>query len=309
MEGLDYSWGRPGVDAIKASGREFVVRYLSYDATGKNLTVAEAAQLSAAGIWIALVFQHTARRMLQGQPAGITDAVEALKQMGVLGVPGGRPVYFACDFDAQPEHQPALHAYLDGAASVLGRDRTGMYGGYGPLSRALDARKAAWGWQTAAWSGGKWDARAQLQQYSIEQILNGASVDYVRSTAEDFGQWRIGVTPGMAITDADAQKIARAVLNLDGVIKAPDGNTDNPYWALKSCIQDIAAGVRGLRAAGSTPADIAAIMRSVLAESPAAAPDEITARVVAALPPVPVDAIAEAVAQRVLDGLHQRLSS
>ena len=44
--------------------------------------------------------------------------------------------------------------------------RTGAYGGYYVIKRAFDAGKITWGWQTYAWSGGQWDARAQFRQTS-----------------------------------------------------------------------------------------------------------------------------------------------
>jgi hypothetical protein len=39
--GVDYSWGRPGVAALKRAGAKFACRYLSHDTSGKNLTVRE----------------------------------------------------------------------------------------------------------------------------------------------------------------------------------------------------------------------------------------------------------------------------
>lgn len=42
---------------------------------------------------------------------------------------------------AQPAQQAAINAYLDGAASVLGRARVGLYGGYGPVSGAFRRRE------------------------------------------------------------------------------------------------------------------------------------------------------------------------
>ncbi|GAA1545622.1 hypothetical protein GCM10009678_30320 [Actinomadura kijaniata] len=193
--GIDYAWGRPGPAALKRAGAKFVCRYLSHDRTGKNLTRAEAEELSRAGIWLVVVWETTASRALSGRAGGVADAREAQRQASAVGMPAGRPIYFAVDFDAGPSHQAAINAYLDGAAGVLGRFRVGLYGGYGPVKRALDAGRAAWAWQTYAWSGGRWDRRAQLQQYSNEHRLNGVSVDYNRAVADDYGQWRVGDAP------------------------------------------------------------------------------------------------------------------
>jgi hypothetical protein len=193
--GVDYSWGRPGAAALKRAGVKFACRYLSHDTTGKNLTLAEARQLSAAGIWIVVVWQTTADRALSGRAGGVADARSARGQAEACGMPDGRPIYFAVDFDASAGQQGTINAYLDGAASVLGRDRVGLYAGYHVIKRSFDAKKITWGWQTYAWSGGRWDGRAHIQQYSNDRRINGAAVDYDRAVKDDYGQWRVNTLP------------------------------------------------------------------------------------------------------------------
>ena len=193
--GCDYAWGRPGTAALQKAGVKFAARYLSYDTTGKNLTRSEAAALSRAGIWIVVVWEQTASRVLGGKTAGASDAREAARQAKVCGMPDDRPIYFAVDFEATAGQQPTVNAYLDGAASVIGRERVGLYAGYGPIKRAFDAGKIAYGWQTYAWSGGAWDPRAQLQQYSNDHRINGVGLDYDRAVKSDYGQWKVGVSP------------------------------------------------------------------------------------------------------------------
>lgn len=195
-EGIDYSAGPPSIAALKAAGVKFVCRYLSHSPS-KNLTAAEAVRLTDAGIWIVVVWETTAKRALAGRTAGATDALEARSQALTCGMPPGRPIYFAVDWDASSGQQGAINAYLDGAASVLGLDRVGIYGGYGPVNRAMDGGHAAWGWQTYAWSGGRWHGDAQLQQYSNDHTLGGVGVDYDRATKGDYGQWRVGVSPNL----------------------------------------------------------------------------------------------------------------
>ncbi|MDB5910457.1 MAG: hypothetical protein JWP34_4571, partial [Massilia sp.] len=184
--GIDYAWGRPGIAAMKRAGVTFAARYLSHDTSGKDLTAGEARQLSDAGIWIVPVWESTATRALAGWSAGVADATDAAAEAEACGMPSGRPIYFALDFDAQRSHDPAIFAYLDGAASVLGRDKVGLYAGYGPVSRAFDAKKIAYGWQTYAWSGGAWDSRAQLQQYSNAHYVGGVDCDYDRAMKTDY---------------------------------------------------------------------------------------------------------------------------
>jgi len=194
-EGIDYAFGRPTMAALKSAGIKFVCRYLSHSPS-KNLTAAEARKLTDAGIWIVVVWETTAKRALDGHAAGAADAEDARAQARGCGMPDDRPVYFAVDWDASSGQQGAINSYLDGAASVLGRDQVGIYGGYGPVKRALDGGHATWAWQTYAWSGGKWDSRARLQQYSNGHTIGGVDCDYDRAKADDYGQWRVGVTPG-----------------------------------------------------------------------------------------------------------------
>jgi hypothetical protein len=98
------------------------------------------------------------------------------------------PIYFAADFDATPGQQAAINACLGGAASVIGKARTGIYGGFYPVKRAFDAGAARWGWQTIAWSGGQWDSRAHIRQ-GLSFSLGGSSVDHDQAMFPDFGQW------------------------------------------------------------------------------------------------------------------------
>jgi hypothetical protein len=222
-EGIDYAFGRPPVAALKDAGVKFVCRYLSHSPS-KNLTPAEANELSAAGIWIVVVWETTARRALDGYAGGALDAMDAQVMAQGCGMPAGRPIYFAVDWDAQPGQQAAINTYLDGAASVLGRGQVGIYGGYEPVSRALAGGHATWAWQTYAWSEGRWDARAQLQQYSNDHTLGGVGCDYDRAEKSDFGQWRVGVTPGIQREDdmaqvssvgADGKQVVKAGANAD----------------------------------------------------------------------------------------------
>lgn len=192
MLGIDYAFSpHPSVSAIKASGAGFVCRYISSfapnDSNGKNLLPAECKTLLAAGLKVVVVVEEGADRMKAGHSAGAADASHAVTVTTALHM-GGVPVYFACDFDATPGDQAAINAYLDGAASVIGRARTGIYGGYWPLSRAMAAGKAHYGWQTLAWSGGFWNSRAGIRQ-GLGFNVGGVSVDVDHSTLADFGQW------------------------------------------------------------------------------------------------------------------------
>lgn len=190
--GTDYAFTpHPPVSALKAAGVKFACRYISSfapnDTNGKNLLPAELKTLLGAALKVVVVVEEGASRMKAGHSAGAADAAHAEKVTSALAM-GGIPVYFACDFDATPGDQTAIDAYLDGAASVIGRNRTGLYGGYYPVKRALDAGKAHYAWQTIAWSGGQWDPRAHLRQ-ALTVTIGGVVVDVDHARAEDYGQW------------------------------------------------------------------------------------------------------------------------
>jgi hypothetical protein len=191
--GVDYAFSpHPSIAALTGAKVVFVCRYISTlpanDANGKNLTPGECKALLGAGIKIVVVAEEGASMMLGGYAAGKAAAVHADAVVKALGMPG-IPVYFAADFDATPAQQTPVNAFLDGAASVIGQERTGIYGGFYVVRRALDAETAAYAWQTLAWSGGQWDRRAQLRQ-GLSFTLGGASVDHDTAIdTHDYGQW------------------------------------------------------------------------------------------------------------------------
>ena len=226
--GIDYAWGRPAPSAIRAAGYQFAARYLSYDTTGKNLTAGEAHALRSAGVDVVVVWENGATDALNGYGEGVTQAREAERQAAACGQPAGRPIYFAVDFDASSGDEGAIDSYFDGVASVIGRDRTGVYAGYYVVQRLFNAGKIRFGWQTYAWSGGQWDSRAQLRQ-----VLNGIRVDGVDSDrdqadAADFGQWGYASPP----PPSEGQRIAVGT-HADGrleVVYAGDNGALGHVW-------------------------------------------------------------------------------
>jgi hypothetical protein len=185
--GIDFAWGTIPIVALKAHGVSFVVRYLSHDPS-KNLHDNYADDLTANGIDIVVIWETTADRAAQGALAGGADAREALAQATACGMPKGRPIYFAVDFDAGGLQ---IEAYFRGVARVLSPAGTGVYGGYKPVSYLMEHGVVKFGWQTYAWSSGRWFSRAQLFQYSNGHTIGGVEVDYDHSaSAADFGQWR-----------------------------------------------------------------------------------------------------------------------
>jgi hypothetical protein len=222
-EGIDFSGSYPPAAAMRAAGRDFVVRYARKTGSlDKQITSIEAAYWRANGIDVGIVDEAGSARALDGFAAGAADARAAAAAVAGVGGPGdGGVIYMAVDFDATPAQTAGLvRQFIAGAASVLGYDRTGVYGSYAVVRYMLDNRVCRYAWQTYAWSAGQWDARAHLQQYRNGQTLGGVAVDFNRAPAVDFGQWggQTGDWFDMA-TEADLVRI------VDDRLKANFGAT------------------------------------------------------------------------------------
>ncbi|MEU8975249.1 peptidoglycan-binding protein [Streptomyces monashensis] len=193
--GIDYSDASLTAGSVAGAGYGFVCRYLSWLPNSKVLTLSEAQALTAAGLGIVSNWESDGLQSWQsGVPSdpysqGAGHATEAQRQALANGMPSSRPIYFSVDFDLQPSMYSALNSYFDGVASVIGRSRTGAYGGYHVIQELFDNGKIAWAWQTYAWSGGNWDSRAQLRQVQNGITVAGHDADLDQAMAADFGQW------------------------------------------------------------------------------------------------------------------------
>lgn len=205
-QGLDYAWaGALRPDVWKADGYSFVCRYLSHTPS-KDIGLSEARMLSAAGLDIVLVWETSANRAGQGAAAGTTDARDANTRAAALEMPPDRPLYFAVDFEATVAQ---VAGYFAGIRAVLPVARIGAYGSYRVVKGLFDSGAIAWGWQTSAWSYGKWEPRAHLQQYAYDYIGGGLSqADKNRAMYADFGQWRIGQPTPQPRPEEDTVNIA-----------------------------------------------------------------------------------------------------
>lgn len=224
--GLDYSDARPSHAAMKTAGVRFVMRYIgSSNHTAsrhpKFLTPAEAAALHADGFDLGVVFETEANRADGGRAAGLADARLAVAELAYCALPAGMAVQFAVDYDATVG--PLISAYFAAINEVIGVARTGAYGGYHVVKALRDKGLIGRSWQTYAWSGGQWDPRNDLEQYSNNQRVGGGDVDFNRSMRDDFGQWRAGASPSPSTQEDDmAQRDLRDGLNKrSGLILPP----------------------------------------------------------------------------------------
>lgn len=198
---LDYSGG-PGTGpdghisgaVLKANGVAAVVRYLFGAGTSlqyKQLTRPESDDLKANGIDIVSNFEQGTQNMLGGAAQGAIDVQAALAVHNACGGPSVAQIYFSADWDASPDQQDAINAYLKACANVLGVENTGIYGGFWPLSRALDAGVCGLSWQAEAWSGNNVDARINLLQRNGlgYKTVDGVQCDINEAHTDNFGQW------------------------------------------------------------------------------------------------------------------------
>lgn len=250
MLGLDYSGGRPRGAAVRAAGYGFVVRYLENGLVSSrvNITAAEFADMRANGIAVALVWESQARRAMGGHDAGVQDATRAARAAAAIGA-AGWPIYLAIDFDipdfAANSRDPraklgACGDYLAGAVSVLGRGRTGVYGGFYAVSRALDAGLVTFAWQTAAWSGGQTDQRIHLFQRIGTVTVDGVPCDVNEARKDDFGQQdRAGAVGGnnMAVflKNMDTNEYATQDGPLVSGVREAVGQATLKAWPGASC--------------------------------------------------------------------------
>jgi hypothetical protein len=140
--------------------------------------------LWANGVDIVSNWEAAADNARGGFNQGVTDAQTANANHLAAGGPPDRPIYFSVDYDAPESDQPAINAYLQGVASVIGLSRTGICGGYWPVKRCLDAGVVTWAWQTEAWSsdpaglapagpdGDYLDPRANILQRNAAGFVN-----------------------------------------------------------------------------------------------------------------------------------------
>ena len=109
--------------------------------------------------------------------------------MTALGL-AGSPIYFAVDFPATAAQLATIGTYLQGAATVVGLQRVGVYGNYSVVNYALNNNLATYAWQTYSWSGGQLEARCHIYQYQNGVTVAGVSVDRDRTISSDtyYGQ-------------------------------------------------------------------------------------------------------------------------
>lgn len=223
---IDYSAGVPAASAVKAAGFAGAVRYVSPPRDGwmrgKPLTRRETDDYRAQGLDLASNWQYGKRDFDRGFDGGVADARQADRIHREAGGPAEAPIYFSIDQNpAEDNSWDRVRAYLDGAQSVVGKARMGVYGNRETIQRcAVD-----WGIGTYFWQHG-WDGinkpweqkihpAAHLYQYEIDKAnVAGIGIDRNRVLKSAWGQWS-----NFADTAAPAPVPAEPVAN----VLSPEG--------------------------------------------------------------------------------------
>jgi len=194
--GVDYSMTK--VDwptffrRLKASGRDFIGRYLPWKgAAWRQVTAAELQAATAAGVdyffWFEDSDNHFAAR--NGFAQGVADAQEALRALERLGVPTDTPVYYTVDFPASEGSE--IDAYFRGIVSVVPVSQVGVYGNYTTIDWLYQQGLATYFCQSNAWPQPQgWHPVAQMRQDVTGLWISGVHCDRLTVTAADFGQCR-----------------------------------------------------------------------------------------------------------------------
>lgn len=214
---IDFAAAQIPAEHIRAAGYAGVVNYVSMSRPGssfgaKPITRPYAESLAAAGLVIVSNFQYgkpggtAPSDFTRGYAGGIADARTAWQLHTAAGGGQSAPVFFTIDEDISRDtwNTVALQ-WFRGINSVLGVQRTGVYGGIDVCQWAMadgvigisGTPGRRWAWQTKAWSGNRVHPAAVLYQRIVATASNpgplvgGVEVDVNDVLAGDVGQWNL----------------------------------------------------------------------------------------------------------------------
>jgi hypothetical protein len=212
---IDYAMRQIPAQDIRAAGHAGVINYVSTSRPGssfgaKPITLPYAQSLNAAGLVIVSNFQYgkpggtAPSDFTRGYPGGVADARTAWQLHTAAGGGQSAPVFFSVDDDIDREAwNTVVLPWFRGINSVIGAQRTGIYGGIkacqwaaadGVIGRSLSPGHV-WAWQTRSWSAGQIYPAAVLYQRIIDTasnpgpVVGGIRVDVNDVLAQDCGQW------------------------------------------------------------------------------------------------------------------------
>lgn len=237
MKGIDCAKPLTAETAAKlaSAGYGFAARYLVPKGYSKRLTRAEAEAITASGMNIVSVFETTANRPVGGAKNGYIDGAAAYREALAIGQSKGTAIYFAVDYDAQPEDYDAIAAYLQAAAGQIPGYWVGVYGSHSVVEAMIGRSAAQCGWQTYAWSKGKKSQLANIFQHQNGVTVAGHPVDLNESYGGE-GWWSLRPA---------APKPADRVTVIANGARCPDGEIrDGKTWIeLRAVLETIGAVV------------------------------------------------------------------
>lgn len=128
----------------------FLIRYIGWPGNPKCISHYPGAYQKHvnAGRLVLLVNENGNADQGTGYQGGAADAKRALSDARSIGYPEHLPIFFSADgwLDAEHIHLPTAMSYLDGAASIMGRPRTGAYGFRDFITNAKAGGHARWLW-------------------------------------------------------------------------------------------------------------------------------------------------------------------
>jgi glycoside hydrolase-like protein len=215
---IDFAEKLVPADQVAKAGYAGALVYVSELRPGatfdfKPVTREYADALRALGLHVVSCYQYgkpgwpTPSDFTRGYDGGVADAQTALRLHTAAGGPATAPIFFSIDEDIDADTWKSVAVeWLRGINSVLGVERTGVYGHAGVCGWAIadgvighsTTPGYRWAWQTRAWSGGERESAAVLYQRVIVTAsdpgisLGGTHVDEDDVLAADFGQWDIG---------------------------------------------------------------------------------------------------------------------
>lgn len=215
MQLVDFAERLVPPEQIKAAGFAGAVVFVSESRPGANFDFKPvrrdyADTLRANGLHVVSNFQYgkpgwpDPSDYTRGYDGGVTDANTALALHAAAGGPDSAPIFFSVDEDVDIDTWNSVAVqWFHGINSVLGVDRTGIYGHSracawagedGVIGRSGSAGYR-WAWQTRAWSYDEREPSAVLYQSKVftasdpAVVIGGVHVDANDVLAPDFGQW------------------------------------------------------------------------------------------------------------------------
>jgi hypothetical protein len=214
---IDFAMRQIPAQDIRAAGHSGIINYVSLSRPGssfgaKPITRPYAESLTAAGLVIVSNYQYgkpggsAPSDFTRGFAGGVSDARTAWQLHTAAGGGQSAPIFFTVDDDINRDtwNNVALQ-WFRGINSVLGVQRTGVYGGINVCQWAAadnvigNSRTPGkrWAWQTRSWSHGQVDPAAVLYQRIVSTastpgpVVGGLEVDVSDALAQDCGQWNL----------------------------------------------------------------------------------------------------------------------